>query len=243
MRRFLVASVLLLSLLICSFSALAESAPALVFTGTFSPRGKNITLSVSAENAESLTAFMLSVEYDESLLTFKDKTKKLGELEVFDNKSGKLTAVFFSEDGLGQSGEKKLFELSFSSKDKSSKSFKLLAWDAIDRNGESISLDCPENIFVSSKEAVKANNNKTVESKASPTDDIEAKSEKSLSIEGDDSQGDIYAVLGFGAMVVLGAVLWLVLRGILKKRAEKQFNTALLYYESAADEEVNDEKE
>ena len=72
MRRLLLTAFVAVILLASAFSASAESTPSLIIEGVISPRRKKITLSVSAENAEGLSAFMLSLEYDSSCLAYKE---------------------------------------------------------------------------------------------------------------------------------------------------------------------------
>ena len=143
MRRLTFAVFAAVILLASAFSVSAESMPSLIIEGVISPRGKKITIFVSAENAEGLSAFMLSLEYDSSCLAYTESKAEKGAVGVNSSEEGRLNLVFFLEEGLENTSAQKLFSLSFSCEKAASQTFKLRAFDAIDSKGEDVSLYVP----------------------------------------------------------------------------------------------------
>lgn len=215
MRRLLLTASVAVILLASAFSASAESTPFLIIEGVISPRGKKITLFVSVENAEGLSAFMLSLEYDGSCLAYKESKAEKGAVGVNSSEEGRLNLVFFLEEGLENSSAQKLFSLSFSCEKATAQTFKLRAYDAIDSKGEDVSLYVPHSFSLYENAQLESELQQTL---SQETRLSELVGENRMSIRGESLSDDIYIAFICSLAVVLTALLWAFLTVISKRK-------------------------
>lgn len=215
MRRLLLIAFVAVILLASAFSASAESTPSLIIEGVLSPRRKKITLSVSAENAEGLSAFMLSLEYDSSCLAYTESKAQKGAVGVNSSEEGRLNLVFFLEEGLENTSAQKLFSLSFSCEKAASQTFKLRAFDAIDSKGEDVSLYVPRSYSLYENAQPDSEIQQTLSHKTRLS---ELAGENRMSIRGESLSADIYIAFICSLAVVFTALLWAFLTVISKRK-------------------------
>ncbi len=235
MRAFVLSLCLVIFLSAFPVTAFAEGVPMIELEGEISPRGKYMTLSVSVQNAKGLSAFMLSLEYGSSLV-FKGSRSEIGVLEVNSSDRGRLTLVFFLEEGLPSQSEQKLFTVSFSAQESEAEISHIKAFDAVDFQGKDMTLD------VDCDFAFKGQMNEQHQLQVLPREGGKAlniKEDNQLCIKGVGVQKDIFVAFVLSGFIVFIMLLWLFMPFAFKR--EKPFKHLIFEKNKNSQGEIEEE--